>query len=350
MIDPRNLQRDIAMTEWAAVIRRVAPTAKPQIVAMIANHAEEQFAKRNIRSMRRQASIIAHMAVETGWFTTLEENLNYSASRLCDVWPRRFRTINEAMLCAHNPEAIAKAVYNGRMGNRWASDDGWVFRGKGLLQCTGRENTEKLASELGVSPETAAAWLTDPEHALECACVLYNMLNVGPAADADNMTVQTKRVNGGLLGLADRKKAYDRAMRALSAQTAATVVGPRNPEPDGDAALDAVTAVDLRDSGSRTILGADSIKSSLSGILTSGAAASGALSQVQDVAQQASDAKEAIVSGVSLIDVLKDYWPVLALILFVIIALFFAWRVYHHANEVIDSRVDDARTGANIGR
>lgn len=341
------------MTDWAAILKRVAPGANPRIAAMVIEHADHEFERRNIRSMRRQASILAHMAHETAGFTVLEENLNYTAQRAHQVWPNRFRSPSEAQMrgVAHNSKALALAVYNGRMGNRKGTDDGWIFRGKGLLQCTGRDNVARLARELGITPELAADWLISPKHALACACVIYNMLNIGPAADAGDMKLQTRRINGGLNGLADRQAAYNRAMRALATQTAPTVVGrARQSEPDGDAALDMVSVADLRESGSRTIAGADEVKQAFTGVAAASATISGVATQAKDVADQAQEAITAVKSGVSFMEVVKDYWIAIVFFLALIVLGIFIIRGLRGANKVIDARVDDARTGANVGR
>lgn len=339
------------MTDWAAVIRKLAPHAKPSIARMVIDHADREFPKWGITTMRRKASILAHMCHETAGFTSLEENLNYSARRLREVWPNRFSAFNHnAAAVAHNPKAIANTVYNGRMGNRMGSDDGWIFRGHGLFQVTGRENTERLAKRLGVSAEMAAIWLTDPGHALACACAMFEILKMAPAADAENMEKQTRLINGGLNGLADRKKLFYIAMRALSAQAAPTRPDKFSVEPDRDAVLDQVSVADLRAAGSRTIAGADEVKSALTGVVTAGATASAVIDQTQNVVEQAQDVVEGVKSGASMIELLKDYWPVLLVIICLALTAYFVWRVWKGATVVTEARVDDARSGANIGR
>lgn len=82
---------------------------------------------------------MAQVLHETGGLTVLVENMNYRAERIVQVWPSRFRTIEEATPYAHNPEKLANKVYGGRMGNTHPGD-GWRFIGRGLLQITGRES------------------------------------------------------------------------------------------------------------------------------------------------------------------------------------------------------------------
>jgi putative chitinase len=95
----------------------------------------------------------------------VEENLNYSAERLLAVFPHRF-TPQEARAYARHPERIANRIYGGRLGNRnEASGDGWLYRGRGLVQITGRANYEnfKLAQDpaRALDPDTAIRLLVE---------------------------------------------------------------------------------------------------------------------------------------------------------------------------------------------
>ena len=143
----------------------------------------------------------------------------YSAERLLEVFPTHF-TEQEAYDCEYNPKAIAIRCYGGRMGNRLGTDDGWVHRGKGLLQSTGRANSAALASQLNVDPETAAKWLIDPAHALECACATF--VRLAGFHDADHGMVdaaildETRHINGGTNGLSRRMAAIERYGKVLA--------------------------------------------------------------------------------------------------------------------------------------
>lgn len=129
------------------------------------------------------------------------ENLNYTAERLCQVWPGRFPTLAAARPYARNPEALANRVYGGRMGNTQPGD-GWRFRGRAPIQITGRDNYalvgELMGQDLTVMPEL----LEQPRFALE-ACVLWWEDRITDRLLGDPEKV-TQRVNGGLIGLADR--------------------------------------------------------------------------------------------------------------------------------------------------
>jgi predicted chitinase len=334
------------MTNWNHVVRNLAPNARPEIVAMIADHADEQFAKWGITTIRRQAAVLAHACVETEGFTRLEENLNYSAERLHEVWPNRFPSVAAAQPYAHNPRALAIKVYGGRMGNLPNTEDGWIFRGKGIWQCTGHNNCVDLGKKLGVGPDVAAAWLIHPEHALECVCALFSLLGVGPSADSGNLTEQTKRINGGYNGLTERKEAFAKALRLLAAATAQDRISLL----DNGGPPEEVTTRDLRAAGSRTIKGADQAQSGLVGALGSLGGATAVVSQTQDVAEQVQSAVETIQSSAGMLAWAQSHWQVIALVIALAAAGYFVWRAWRGASLVKLARVDDANTGVNLAR
>ena len=119
----------------------------------------------------RLAMFLAQIGHESDGLTALEEKLSYSAARLMQVWPARFRTIAVAQTVAGRPQSLANLVYAGRMGNGPAdSGDGWRYRGRGYIQLTGRANYRAVGRACGLDlegdPDRAAA----PGDALEAAC------------------------------------------------------------------------------------------------------------------------------------------------------------------------------------
>jgi putative chitinase len=113
----------------------------------------DEWEKGNYLDPRWLAYIMATAHHETGArFAPIEENLNYSAKRLCQVWPSRFPNASAAAPYAGSPEKLANKVYGGRMGNV-APGDGWKYRGRGLVQITGRTNYAKYG--LVDTPEAA---------------------------------------------------------------------------------------------------------------------------------------------------------------------------------------------------
>lgn len=154
---------------------------------------------------------LAQCAHESGYFRFIKENLNYSAKGLKTIFPRYFFT-RDAMLYAYKPEKIANAVYANRMGNGdEKSGDGWKYRGRGIIQITGKTNYTKCLNSLGV---TDPDYLETLEGAVKSAIwfwkanLLYN---------EKDMVVITKRINGGVNGLDDRKAQYRRIKGIVSA-------------------------------------------------------------------------------------------------------------------------------------
>jgi len=333
------------MTDWAKIVRGISPGAAEHIVAMIADHADEVFPRYGITTIRRQACVLAHMSVETQGFTKLEENLKYSAERLLEVFPTHFNR-EQAEACALVPQLIADRAYDGRMGNRPGSDDGWLFRGKGLWECTGRSNGELIARKLGITPDQAAVWLIHPDHALECVGALFQILKVAPSADSGNVTEQTKHINGGLNGLYERESAYTKALRLLNLEGANKRVALT--EQDTPELQSSVN--DLREDGSRTIKGADQSQRGLIGALGSVGGATAALSQVQDTANQVQSAVQTVQSGGALVPWAQTHWPLILAGVATGLAIFFAYRAWQGANAVKLARVDDANTGLNPTR
>ena len=180
-----------------ANLRKVAPFARPDILAALVA-AIPALEAADIVTANRLHHFIAHVAHETGGLARLEENLRYSAARLCQVWPARFPTLTAAAPFALNPEALANKVYGGRLGNVLGGD-GWRFRGRGGLGTTGRANYRDAGFE--AAPEA----LADPATALASAILYWRARGLNAAAERDDLNATTRGVNGGLIGLADRR-------------------------------------------------------------------------------------------------------------------------------------------------
>lgn len=150
---------------------------------------------------------------ESAGLTQFSENLNYSAERLCAVWPTRFPTLTDARPYARNPEALANKVYGGRMGNLYLGD-GWRFRGRGPIQLTGRENYRTVGTLIGQDLESVPELMEQPRYALE-ACIAWWEDRIPDSMLGDTERV-SKRVNGGLIGLADRIELTHAAQTALA--------------------------------------------------------------------------------------------------------------------------------------
>lgn len=181
----------------------------------IANSADAVFKKYGIDSPLLIAHVMAQISHECGAGHDVIENMNYSALRMTQVWPSRFPTVASAVPYTHNPQKLANKVYNGRMGNKVGSDDGWNFRGRGGSQTTGREGYERVKKQTGLDVVNKPDILIDPKYFLECS--VSDFINCGclPYAKADDIYNVTKRLNGGTVGLADRKVWLARWKKAL---------------------------------------------------------------------------------------------------------------------------------------
>ena len=174
----------------------------------------EAFAKYDISTPLRQAAFIGQCAYESNNFKTLEENLNYRPETLIKIWPSRFPDLATADKYAHNPQLLANKVYAGRLGNN-QENDGYAFRGRGLVQLTGREAYANCGSGMGVDLIGHPDWLVDPKYAALSAAWFWNKKGLNALADAKDYDTMTKRINGGLLGLDDRKAKIAKALDVL---------------------------------------------------------------------------------------------------------------------------------------
>jgi putative chitinase len=150
---------------------------------------------------------------ESDRLTRIAENLDYSPERLCQVWPGRFPTLAAAQPYSRNPEALANKVYGGRMGNTQPGD-GWKFRGRTPIQITGHDNYAFVGDLMGQDLTVMPELLEQPRFALE-ACVLWWEDRI-PDTMLGDVEKVTKRVNGGLIGLADRQRLTTLAGEALA--------------------------------------------------------------------------------------------------------------------------------------
>lgn len=172
----------------------------------------------DINTPQRCAAFIAQAAHESGNFTALHENLNYRAETLRKVFPKYFPTDALAQQYAHNQEAIANRVYANRMGNGpEESGDGYRYCGRGLIQLTGKQNYQNFADSIEIPVEQVPEFLQTFEGAVQSACWFWEANNLNQYADTDDILTMTKRINGGTIGLEDRKKHYEHAKHVFGA-------------------------------------------------------------------------------------------------------------------------------------
>jgi putative chitinase len=175
---------------------------------------EETFVKYDISTPARQACFMGQCAHESGNFKTLQENLNYSAEGLMKTWPSRFPTKEIADQYARQPAKIAGKVYNGRLGNT-SEEEASKFLGRGLIQLTGKENYANCGSGIGVDLLSDPTLLLDSRYATLSAGWFWNKKGLNSLADASDIETMTKRINGGLIGLEDRKAKIAKTLTIL---------------------------------------------------------------------------------------------------------------------------------------
>lgn len=185
---------------------------KGHIPDLVVSQIPDTAAKFNITTPLRLSHFLAQCGHESGGFKALVENLNYGSKGLLGTFPKYFNVTTAAQY-ERKPEMIASKVYGGRMGNGVESTkDGWKFRGRGYIQLTGKDNYtafDKFVTENIIeSPELvatkyplmSAAWFFDKNK-------LWTVCDKG--ATTEVVTAVTKRVNGGVIGLADRIKHFN---------------------------------------------------------------------------------------------------------------------------------------------
>jgi putative chitinase len=179
------------------------------------------FPTYDINTPHRVAAFLAQCGHESGGWTVFEENLNYSAQGLNGIFKKYFPTLESAQPYARKPEMIANKVYGGRMGNGpESSGDGYKYRGRGPIQLTGAANYKAFAQEMFDDWQNLydnPDWVTsDRDFALMSAIWFWNKNKLNVQADAGDIKLMTKKINGGYIGLEDRIKHYNEAIHLLT--------------------------------------------------------------------------------------------------------------------------------------
>lgn len=199
----------------ADILMQIMPAARRQDAERYASPIQAAMVRFGIETDLQQAMFLAQIGHESGYLSRVVENLNYAADRLCAVWPNRFPSIQAAEAFARQPERIANRVYANRLGNGdEASGDGWRFRGRGLIQITGRTNYRAAAGALELDVERSPDLLTIPEEAAASAAWFWSANKLSRFADRRDIVGCTRAINGGLVGIDDRRALYDRALKA----------------------------------------------------------------------------------------------------------------------------------------
>ena len=186
-----------------------------------------------INTPQRIAGFLAQTSHESAGYTMLEENLRYKAATLAACWPNRFAELGPdkkpkkgekgaliptkvAHSIAGKPELIANMVYSSRMGNGPPqSGEGWLYRGRGAKQLTGKDNYKRCGEALGLDLLANPDLLLEPVPAARSAGWFWKTNNLSKFADEGDIKGMTKKINGGYIGLEKRQELYNKIMAAM---------------------------------------------------------------------------------------------------------------------------------------
>lgn len=204
---------------FASALTRLWPHGDSKIAGLRAamiDQAPTLFEKYGLAaSPMAIANMMGEFTEECGGGTEVEENLNYRASVLASQWPLHF-TMAQALSMQHQPKLIANQAYDGRMGNRPGTDDGWNYRGRGPAQTTGRSAYELLGEKIGLDLINHPELINTPEHFFEAGIVDFVVIcECLPFAERDDEVNETRHLNGGLIGYAQRQASIALWKRAL---------------------------------------------------------------------------------------------------------------------------------------
>lgn len=196
------------MTITFETLKKICPSLKNARAVELAKLLNELSIKYGLTSLVPYQMFLANVAHESGEFAVKSENMRYTtAERIRKIWPSRFPTIESAHPYVNNANGLANKVYGGRMGNT-EENDGWVYRGAGFIQLTGKEMHTKYSTYIGHPLEECALLVrTIDRYALDSAmwffCVHKKLI---PIAETGNFKAVVKRINGGYIGLDKREK------------------------------------------------------------------------------------------------------------------------------------------------
>ena len=196
-------------------IRRIldAMRVRPETAALYAPHLDAAARGWGVADYALPMWL-AQLAHESAMFERMVESLNYTkAAQIRRTWPKRFANNSAAVAFVSKPERLANFVYANRLGNGdAASGDGWKYRGRGLIQVTGKDNYRDAGEALGLPLLEEPELLEEPVHAADAAGWFWK--SHGLNRFASNINDCTRAINGGLNGLPDRMRLYNRASAA----------------------------------------------------------------------------------------------------------------------------------------
>ena len=211
-------------------LKQALPKAPiPWLIAAI-----EECPKAGIKTTNELASFLAQCAHESSEFTKLEENLNYSDRRLAQISKRFSANPEEENAALRRPNALATSLQRNpeALANYWYDDanrgpksklgnihsgDGWRYRGCGPIQITGLDNYTRLQKETGIQVIAHPEIILTPTPGIISACWYWKTHNLDAIDDDKDMRLETRRINGGEIGLQDRQKLFNHILMYLEA-------------------------------------------------------------------------------------------------------------------------------------
>jgi putative chitinase len=199
------------MQTTADQLSQLCPKADKEVLKALAEALNAGLAGGGINTNKRLRHFLAQCAHESAGMTRFEENLNYSEEGLRNIFPKYFDAA-AARDYARQKERIANRAYANRIGNGdEASGDGWRYRGRGIFQLTGRANYRTFGERVGVKLEEQPERAAEPAIAVQVAIAYWNDRHLSDRADADDIEGVTRGINGGTVGLEDRKQLLAKA-------------------------------------------------------------------------------------------------------------------------------------------
>lgn len=201
----------------AEQLQKIAPSLTKERATILTDLLNELCPKYGITDKKVFQIFLSNVIQESGEFKDKEENMNYRAGTLMDVWPKRFPTLEIAKQYEHNPVKLANFVYSGRMGNI-QGNDGFQFKGGGFIGLTGREVYSKYAQHIGKDVTLTSDLIrTQDRYALDSACWFFaDLKNLIPLALKGDFIGVVKGINGGLIGLKVRLMYYEKAKEVIT--------------------------------------------------------------------------------------------------------------------------------------
>ena len=198
-------------------LRACLPEAKTSNLEKFLEGINETFEHFEINTPRRCAMFLAQTAHESGNFAATQENLNYSAKGLVGTFKKYFPSPDSTIGYERKPDRIANRVYANRMGNgNEQSGDGFKYRGRGLIQLTGKDNYTNCGTALGLDLTTNPDQVATNPVAVLSAGWFWDTRRLNTWADKEDIKTVTKKINGGTIGLVDRTAHYYHILEVLN--------------------------------------------------------------------------------------------------------------------------------------